>query len=94
MLERGDIEHLGTLARIALSEEEKDEFASELDSVLLYVSEIAKVTTEIDAIPEVGELRNVMRADDNMSIGGTFTEAILNNAPDTEDGYIKVKQIF
>lgn len=94
MLERADIEHLGILARIALSDEEKGEFASELDSVLLYVSEIAKVTTEADAIPEVGELHNVMREDGNVSIGGGFTEAILDNAPDTEDGYIKVKQIF
>ena len=94
MLERKDVEHLGLLARISLSEEEKDEFTSELDSVLSYVSEISKVTTEADVIPEAGELRNVMRRDDNANSGGEFTEDILKNAPDTEGGYVKVKQIF
>ena len=94
MLQRNDVEHLAMLARIALSEEEKDEFVGELDSVLSYVSEISKVTTKEDAIPSVGELHNVMRADDDVRPGGEFTEAILKNAPDTEDGYVKVKQIF
>ncbi len=94
MLQRNDVEHLALLARIELSEEEKDEFTHELDSVLSYVSEISKVTTEADAIPKVGELRNVMRSDDNVSPGGEFTDAILKNAPATEDGYLKVKQIF
>ncbi|OGZ19193.1 MAG: hypothetical protein A2494_02355 [Candidatus Lloydbacteria bacterium RIFOXYC12_FULL_46_25] len=94
MLQRNDVEHLGLLARIALSEEEKDEFTSELDSVLSYVSEISKVTTDADAVPLVGELRNVMREDDALNPGGEFTEEILKNAPATEDGYVKVKQIF
>lgn len=94
MLQRNDVEHLGLLARISLSEDEKDEFASELDSVLLYVSEISKVATAADVVPEAGELRNVLRDDDNVNVGGVFTDAILNNAPDTEDGYVKVKQIF
>ena len=94
MLERKDVEHLGLLARISLSEEEKDEFTSELDSVLSYVSEISSVATEVDIIPEAGELRNVMRRDDNANSGGEFTEDILKNAPDTEGGYVKVKQIF
>lgn len=94
MLERNDVEHLAMLARIALSEEEKDEFVGELDSVLSYVSEISNVTTKEDAVPAVGELHNVMRADDDVRPGGEFTEAILQNAPATEDGYVKVKQIF
>ena len=94
MLQRDDVEHLALLARISLSEEEKDEFTSELDSVLSYVGEISKVTTEADAVPKAGELRNVMRSDDNVNPGGEFTDAILKNAPDTEGGYVKVKQIF
>lgn len=94
MLQRNDVEHLGLLARISLTEEEKDEFTSELDSVLSYVGEISSVATEADAIPLVGELRNVMRADDVLNPGGEFTEEILKNAPATEDGYVKVKQIF
>lgn len=94
MLKRDDIEHLALLARISLSKEEKDEFTIELDSVLSYVGEIATVATEADAIPRAGELRNRMREDVEPYAGGGWSAAIIENAPDVEDGYVKVKQIF
>lgn len=94
MLQKEDIEHLATLARIAVSEEEKEAFAAQLDSVLGYVSELNKVVTIEESAPAAGELRNVMREDEAPYIGGEFTEAILANAPHKEDGYVKVGQIF
>lgn len=101
MLKKEDIEYLSTLARITISDEEKDSFATQLDSVLSYVSDISKVSTTeaanfTDATPfeRAGVLRNVMRADDNVSEGGKYTADILANAPDTEDGYVKVRKII
>lgn len=94
MLTKSDIEHLCVLARIAVSPDEQEKIAHDLDSVLAYVSEVAAVTTEEDAIPRVGELRNVMRADECAYPGGEFTDMIIKNAPDTEGGYVKVKQIL
>lgn len=94
MLKKEDIEHLATLARISVSEEEKESFAEQLDSVLGYVSELNKVVTIEESAPEAGELRNVMRDDDMPNVGGEFTDAILENAPHKEDGYVKVGQIF
>lgn len=93
-LTKADIEHLAALARIEISEEEKDELAGRLGSVLRYVSEIAKIATETGATPVPGELRNVLRDDTNARAGGEFTDAILANAPKVEDGYIKVKRIL
>jgi aspartyl-tRNA(Asn)/glutamyl-tRNA(Gln) amidotransferase subunit C len=93
-LTRGDIENLSILARIEVSEEEKDALANSLGSVISYVSEISKVVTEKDPKPVAGELRNVMREDGAPRQGGGFTDAILRNAPDTEDGYFKVKRII
>lgn len=94
MLTKEDIEHLATLARISVSEEEKGPFAEQLDSVLVYVSELNKVVTIEESAPEAGELRNVMRDDTAPYAGGEFTDAILENAPHKEDGYVKVGQIF
>lgn len=94
MLKKEDIEHLATLARIKISDEEKAEMVKKLEPVIAYVSDISKVATAEDAIPRVGALRNVMRADENPNAGGTFTDAILANAPHKEDGYFKVQSIM
>lgn len=94
MLKPEDIDHLATLARIDLSQEEKEEFPKQLEAILAYVGEVSKVTTKEDAVPRVGALRNVMREDTDVRPGGEFTDAIIENAPHKEDGYVKVQQIF
>ncbi len=94
MLKKEDIEHLATLSRMAISEEEKGSMAAQLDSVLSYVSELSKVVTKEESAPRAGLLRNVMREDADPYPGGEFTDAILENAPHQQDGYLKVGQIF
>lgn len=94
MLQKGDIEYLSTLARIEVSPEEKEELAERIDSVLTYVSAIAKVATEMKNDVVAGDLRNVMREDADPYPGGEWTEAILANAPHQEAGYFKVEQIM
>ena len=94
MLKKEDIEHLATLVRMELTEEEAAEVALKLTHVLAYVSEISQVSTEDHAEDRVGELRNVMRLDTSPNLGGEFTDVILANAPRKEDGYFKVSQIM
>jgi len=94
MITKDDIENLATLARLDVADEDKEEFAEILGPILDYVSEVSSVVTADDATPRVGALRNVMREDGPARSGGAFTDAILKNAPETEDGYVRVKQIF
>lgn len=94
MLKKEDVEHLATLARIELSDAEMLEVAEKLTPVLDYVSEISKVVTEENAEARVGELRNVMRPDGEANAGGEWSDAILKNAPRSQDGYFKVSQIM
>ena len=93
MLKPEDIDHLATLARIHLSEEEKEEFPSQLEAILAYVSEINEVVTE-DRPVSPGLVKNVTRSDDDLTVSGAYSESILANAPNTENGYVKVRQIF
>lgn len=92
MLHKDDITHLASLARIALSDEEKELLTKDLSRVLEYVSEISEVVTK-DTGPVPGDLRNVLRADEACE-GGRYTQAILENAPKTQKGYVKVRSIL
>ncbi len=88
-----EVAKLARLARIEISEEEKAEFVANFDSILAYVDIIKKATVE-GIKPEIGELRNVMREDENPYEGGTFTDKILNQAPATQDKFVKVRKIL
>lgn len=102
-----EIKKLGFLARIDISEEEMGDFQKDLDSILAYVDMIQKADVGDVAIPgEAGSpdanasrepeylVKNVLREDHDMVPAGTYTDDILAEAPDTKDGYIKVKKIL
>jgi aspartyl-tRNA(Asn)/glutamyl-tRNA(Gln) amidotransferase subunit C len=88
-----DIEKLAKLARIELTDAEKEMFAKDLEHILHYVDQIREVTTE-DKPADVGDVYNILRADDNPRESGRYTETILAQAPATQDGFIKVKKIL
>lgn len=94
MIEVKDIEKLAALARIALSESEKETLRREVDSILDYVGEVQKVSSGLDTERKAGEIRNVMRPDENPHESGAFTEDLLNSAPAREGNYFKVKKIL
>lgn len=95
MIDRKDVDKLATLARIEMSDAEKDAMVKELESILGYVSEIQEVAT-VEAAPaeRVGMLRNVMREDVDPNAERTYTAEIVASAPKSEGDYIKVKKIL
>ena len=54
-IELKDVEHLAGLARIAVSDSEKEVLRHDLEEILAYVSEIKDVAAELGE-PAVGEL--------------------------------------
>jgi len=92
-IELKDVEHLAGLARIAVSDSEKEVLRHDLEEILAYVSQVTAVTAEMGA-PEAGELRNVMREDEGAHEGGVFTKDILNQAPAREGNRLSVKKIL
>ena len=92
-IELKDVEHLAGLARIAVSDSEKEVLRHDLEEILDYVSQVTKVTADLVA-PAVGELRNVMREDGEPHEAGLYTEEILKQAPMRDENRIFVKKIM
>jgi len=94
-----DVEKLAALARIDISEEEMEGIARDLDPILAYVGQVQealKLSNNIskDKNSEDYFLHNIMREDIVTNNRGEYTDKILTEMPDTQDGYLKVKQIL
>ena len=87
-----DVEHVAKLARLELTEEEKEKFAGQLGDVLKYVEQMNEVDTS-DVVPmsHAIDFVNVMR-EDTVKYEQTKKE-LLKNAPNEEDGFFKVPKI-
>lgn len=95
MIENKDIEKLASLSRIKVTPEEVETFRGEIESILEYVAQVQKVSLPSKrGTGEVGIVRNVLREDINPHEGGVHTEVLLKEAPDRQDGFVKVKNIF
>ena len=91
-----EIKKLANLARIDMDEEEMLEIAKSFEPILAYVGQVKEVTARQDLVENKQEefLQNVMREDTATNKTGESTEKILKNMPETQDGYLKVKQIL
>lgn len=87
-----DLDTLSELARITVSPEEKQKMLHDMQSILGYVSEINAVSGDMEK--EAPALRNVFREDVVTHENSSHTEAVLAEAPATEDGYVKVNQVL
>lgn len=94
MLEIKDIEKLAQLARIELTEGEKQAYLKEISAILNYVDQIKEVVGKVGEERKVGDLRNVMRADEVKNAPGSNTEAIVGEFPAKEGNLLKVKKIL
>jgi len=86
------VEKLAKLSRIKLSDDEKSRFNEEISSILEYVGQIQNAASDIER--EVGDVRNVMRKDEDPIESGKYTEDILSEAPQKKDSYVEVKKIL
>ncbi|PIZ55852.1 Asp-tRNA(Asn)/Glu-tRNA(Gln) amidotransferase GatCAB subunit C [bacterium (Candidatus Torokbacteria) CG_4_10_14_0_2_um_filter_35_8] len=92
-LTRKEVEHIAKLSRIELTKEEVEKFRRELSSILDYVEKLKEVDTEkIGPTFQVTGVKNVFRPDEIEK--SLEREKLLDNAPDKDDGYLKVKKVF
>lgn len=92
MITKKEVEHVAKLARLELSEEEKQKYTEQLSDILDYFNQLNEVNTEnIEPMVHVLPVRNVMR-EDSVELASNKQE-ILKNAPVEENGYFKVPKI-
>ena len=90
-----DVEHVARLARLALSEEEKERFTAQLEGILEYIDILNKAdTAKTQAMSHVLPMANVWREDKAEANRLGSPEDILKNAPDSEGPFFKVKKII
>jgi aspartyl-tRNA(Asn)/glutamyl-tRNA(Gln) amidotransferase subunit C len=94
MLEIKDIEKLAKLARIELTNEEKEKLLKEVDPILGYVAQLKEVVSSVGEERKVGNPKNVMREDKDEIETGINTKEIVDNMPDSQNNYLKVKKIL
>ncbi len=93
-LTREDVLKLARLARLELSEDEIENYRSELSEILQYVEQLQNV--EVDGLKptnQVTGLTNVMRPDEVKDYGYK-TEELLKNVPHVKDHQIQVKRML
>ena len=88
-----DVEHVAALARLGLTDEEKLRLSEQLSSILDHISALNQLdTSAIPPTAQVIELANVMRED--VVRDSLPRDAILRNAPRTDDGFIVVQAVL
>ena len=86
------IEHVANLARLNLSEQEKDKLTTEMESIISYVDKLNELdTSSVQPTSHVLPVKNVFRED---KVENSYDrEKILKNAPAQEDGCFKVPKV-
>jgi len=88
-----EVEHVAKLARLELSEQEKEKLTDQLSNILTYVETLNGLDTKgVEPTAHVLDLRNVMR--DDVAAPSLPRERALANAPDQAAGHYKVPKII
>ena len=88
-----EVEHVAKLARLELSEQEKEKLTDQLSGILTYVETLNGLDTKgVEPTAHVLDIRNVMR--DDVPSPSLPRERALANAPDQAAGHYKVPKII
>ncbi len=90
---RDEVAHLARLSRLALTDDELDHFAGQLDTIIGAVARVQEVAAAgIPPTTHVAELVNVFR--DDVVVPPLRAEAVLAQAPAAEQGRFRVPRIL
>lgn len=92
-LSKQDVDHVASLARLGLTDDEKETLRDQLSSILDHITVLNQLDT--DAIPPTAQviaLQNVLRED---AVRPSLPqEQVLQNAPRSRDGFFEVRAVF
>jgi len=87
------VRHIAKLARIAMSDEEIERLAPELNNILGWVEQLGEVNTDgIEPLTAVIDQKLRLRHD--AVIDGNIRDEILANAPEAQHGFFAVPKVI
>lgn len=93
MISRDKVQHIAHLAKLHLTDADLDHMEKEINDTIEMFEALQAVDTEgVEPTYYGNRKRNVMREDKPIDSGKK--EALLANAPDAQDGYIRVPVIL
>ncbi|MCT1176137.1 Asp-tRNA(Asn)/Glu-tRNA(Gln) amidotransferase subunit GatC [Pediococcus pentosaceus] len=88
-----DVEHVATLAKLKFNDEQLEKFTDQIEDIIDLVDTLNEVdTTNVEPTFNVTDQLNRMRED--VAVRSNDKEALLANAPETENGFIRVPAIL
>jgi aspartyl-tRNA(Asn)/glutamyl-tRNA(Gln) amidotransferase subunit C len=92
-IDRAAVDHVARLARLDLTDDERERMRAELTQILEHAERIQAL--DLDGVPPTSHsvsIRNAMRSDEVTP--SLAPDEVLANAPEVEDGRIKVPRII
>jgi aspartyl-tRNA(Asn)/glutamyl-tRNA(Gln) amidotransferase subunit C len=88
-----EVEHVALLGRLELSEEERERFTTQLNSILEYFEQLQQIdTTGVPPMSHAVAVTNVMREDEPAP--QLTPEEALQNAPDEDRDCFRVPRVI
>ncbi|MGY4691126.1 Asp-tRNA(Asn)/Glu-tRNA(Gln) amidotransferase subunit GatC [Salibacterium sp. K-3] len=90
---KDQVKHVAHLARLSVTEEEVDTFTEQLDAIIEFAEQLNELDTDdVEPTTHVLDIHNVLRKDEQRP--SLDREDALKNAPDQEDGQVKVPSVL
>ena len=87
------VKHVAHLVRLGISDDEAQKFSPQFTSIIDYFNMLNEVDTEnVPPASDISNNTNVLRED--VAKPSMSREEFLNNAPNSERGYIKVPTVL
>lgn len=95
MLTKQEVQHIAKLARLGLIPKEIERMRGELSSILDYIDQLKKVNiSNIRPTSRSVFIENVTREDEVRSTKYEVRRRIIEQTPEMEKGFVKVKSIL
>ena len=89
-----DVKKLAKLSALQVSDDEAEALRSQLEDIIGFVGKLSEVdTTGVQPTYQVTDLQNIWREDIVIDYGLSQSD-LLKNAPDQQEGQIKVRRVI
>ena len=95
MISGKETEHIAKLARLKLTEGEKNKLQKELSAILDYINKLKEVNIEgIEPTSHSVIIKNILRKDEVKNSDSGTKKSLIKQAPAKENNHFRVKPVF